>query len=281
MSDPPDGAEPFAALGDETRLGILIALADGLLERPDEPAMGFSELRRAVGIRDSGNFNYHLDELRGQFVTETGAGYRLSPAGVEVIGGIVAGTYSTADPDADTGIQRQCPTCGEATTATYADGVLRVDCPNDHVFRNHLPPGAVDDRSVSGVVRTMALKTHRDLEMGLGGVCPNCYGRIAWSVDPEDVGDPPEFATRCERCGIGLEVPAALTVAYHPTVAAFYYDNGVRVRETPPWSPAFWDPVETRLEDGPVVVEVAIDYGDDRVSATLDSSLSVTRLDRA
>jgi DNA-binding transcriptional ArsR family regulator len=50
--------EAFAALGDPTRIAILRAL----FEDPHEPT-AFSDLRRAVGVRDSGQFNYHLGEL--------------------------------------------------------------------------------------------------------------------------------------------------------------------------------------------------------------------------
>ena len=47
--------EAFAALTDETRLEILQELWES-----DIQTVPFSELRRAVGIRDPGQFNYHL-----------------------------------------------------------------------------------------------------------------------------------------------------------------------------------------------------------------------------
>ena len=42
---------------------------------PDDPRT-FSELREAVGMRDSGQFNYHLDKLLGTFVRVTEEGLR-------------------------------------------------------------------------------------------------------------------------------------------------------------------------------------------------------------
>ena len=44
---------------------ILRTLADA-----SDP-LQFSELRRAVGIEDTGRFNNHLTELRGRFVSKT------------------------------------------------------------------------------------------------------------------------------------------------------------------------------------------------------------------
>jgi len=56
-----------------------------------------SELRKRVGVRDSGRFRYHLEKLRGPFVEQADDGsYRLTYAGSEVVTAIVAGTY-TAD----------------------------------------------------------------------------------------------------------------------------------------------------------------------------------------
>ncbi|ADJ16460.1 winged helix-turn-helix domain-containing protein [Halalkalicoccus jeotgali] len=68
--------EAFAALADETRLGILQTLW-----KSDTQTMTFSELRRAVGIRDPGQFNYHLGKLVGQFVTKVDGKYRLTQGG--------------------------------------------------------------------------------------------------------------------------------------------------------------------------------------------------------
>ena len=59
-----DPADAFALIGNETRLAILEALWAA-----DERPVSFSELRRAVGMRDSAQFNYHLQKLTGHFVT--------------------------------------------------------------------------------------------------------------------------------------------------------------------------------------------------------------------
>lgn len=79
----PDDA--FAVLGNETRLEILRSLSDA-----DGP-VSFSDLREHVGMRDSGQFNYHLDKLVGHFVTQADDGYALRQAGDRVIEAILSG----------------------------------------------------------------------------------------------------------------------------------------------------------------------------------------------
>ncbi|MFB6139467.1 MAG: hypothetical protein ABEJ26_03425 [Halosimplex sp.] len=77
--DPTAAAETFGLLSDETRVRILVVLAEA-------PAEGvrFSELRSRVGVSDSGQFNYHLDRLRDRLVTRTGEGYALTETGAAV-----------------------------------------------------------------------------------------------------------------------------------------------------------------------------------------------------
>ncbi|RQG97861.1 winged helix-turn-helix domain-containing protein [Natrarchaeobius chitinivorans] len=84
-------AEPFKSLGNETRLEILRVLYERTRGSGSwESAVSYSDLREAVGVRDKGNFNYHLRQLDGQFVEDadgTGddsGGYQLTFAGFEI-----------------------------------------------------------------------------------------------------------------------------------------------------------------------------------------------------
>jgi DNA-binding HxlR family transcriptional regulator len=64
----------FELLSDETRIGIVRELSrSGKLR--------FSTLRERVGTEDSGQFNYHLERLRGGLVRKTDGGYELTRAG--------------------------------------------------------------------------------------------------------------------------------------------------------------------------------------------------------
>ena len=90
-------ADAFALVGNETRAEILRVLGE-------EPWAGlsFSELRSRVDPDlDSGQFNYHLQQLVGQFVRHTDDGYEMRPAGVTLYRTIRAGIFSrtaTVDP---------------------------------------------------------------------------------------------------------------------------------------------------------------------------------------
>lgn len=108
MSDDAEGSaddptEPLEVLGNELRMDVLRTLADA-----DEP-LTFTELREAVGVRDTGRFNYHLTRLCRYFVRETTDGYELGHAGNRVIaaGKVPEDPASTGEP------VEQCPVCGE------------------------------------------------------------------------------------------------------------------------------------------------------------------------
>lgn len=118
MLDPPppfvsenarDPVDALSVLGDETRMAILRELADA------EDALPFSELRRRVGISDTGRFNYHLGKLCEYFVRDTDEGYELGHAGTRIVD---AADDAPADPELETA----CPVCGE----TDCDRVIHV-----------------------------------------------------------------------------------------------------------------------------------------------------------
>lgn len=114
-------ADALATVANEHRLSILRELAAA-----DDP-LAFSELRTRVGLSDSGLFNYHLTELCGRFVRETGSGYELGHAGERVV--LAAGDLdpSGAAALADRATAEECPVCGES------------DC--DRVVHVHLSSG--------------------------------------------------------------------------------------------------------------------------------------------
>ena len=77
-------SESLALLSDERRVAIVRELAAAGAVPGSTVTISFSELLERVGIRDSGQFNYHLGRLRGRFVDRTDDGYRLTPTGAAV-----------------------------------------------------------------------------------------------------------------------------------------------------------------------------------------------------
>ncbi|WP_435360662.1 DUF7347 domain-containing protein [Haloarchaeobius sp. DFWS5] len=106
---PPDTSDALEVLGNEIRMRILRELAD-----TDEP-LAFSELRRRVGVRDTGKFNYHLTRLCEYYVREChDGGYELGRAGTRVITAADPGRTAVSEADGSAATDETCPVCGES-----------------------------------------------------------------------------------------------------------------------------------------------------------------------
>lgn len=115
-SDDGDGyPDALDLLSDATRVSILRELG-----RADGPVR-FAELRRRVGLDDSGTFNHHLSKLVGVFVERTDTGYTLASAGSRLVTAadtaIADGDAVDSGPDSDADdtsvVDGDCPVCGE------------------------------------------------------------------------------------------------------------------------------------------------------------------------
>ena len=89
-------SENLALLSDERRVAIVRELAAAGAVPGSPVTISFSELLERVGIRDSGQFNYHLGRLRGRFVDRTDEGYRLTPTGA-ALGETILGSVEDHD----------------------------------------------------------------------------------------------------------------------------------------------------------------------------------------
>jgi hypothetical protein len=116
-----DPAGAFGVVASDTRLDILRALWDAGDPQP------FSAVREAVGVADSGRFNYHLGKLVGRFVRETAGGYELTYAGEWVVGSVRSGVY-TESVDRGPLDAGDCPRCAGQLRATYRDGIVEGVC---------------------------------------------------------------------------------------------------------------------------------------------------------
>ena len=89
IARPPQSAslEPLTqtldVLSEPNRLELLLALYDS-----PEP-LAYSDLLAASTIDDKGQLNYHLRTLRGPFVADTDAGYRLTDTGERLIDAVL------------------------------------------------------------------------------------------------------------------------------------------------------------------------------------------------
>lgn len=277
-----DPAEAFAALSDPTRVTVLRTLWEA-----DDP-LSFSDLQEAVGMRDSGQFNYHLGRLRGRFVTNDEAGYRLRVAGRRVVGALLSGAYTSAESTVSRPLDDPCPNCGSTTTFRYEDDRVWFDCEDcDFTAMNHVSPGVFAGYDVE----TYPAVAQRYLRTRIGhlvaGFCTNCEGRLRTTVrrfadvwpddaaeDFADLATVPFVVYDCERCGDRVTTDLGLALIDRPVVVAFFHDHGVDTRDRPLWS--FVAVHDSTVETAdPFRATVTFQEGDDALTLTVDDGLRV------
>ncbi|GAB3687355.1 winged helix-turn-helix domain-containing protein [Salinarchaeum chitinilyticum] len=268
----------FSALGDETRLRILLELA----ERPEpdrstEP-YSFSELRRAVGVEDAGRFNYHLDELQDTFVTKSDAGYRPTLAGLNVASAIHAGRFASGEHELSAETAFDCSACAAPLRARYVDESVRLECANDHRWFSYpVPAGAAANRSMAELLDVTVRRTATNVELARTGLCPRCWGRTTVQVADPDGSfaeldeDWRRVDVECARCWLAYNVPLPLFVANSPPVVAFYHDHGLEPNAAMLSERTVLEEATTeRVGTSPDRFEVTIELDDDRLALLVD-----------
>lgn len=271
-------SDAFAALGDETRVAILEALVDARCEDPEHPELSFSALRERVGVADSGRFNYHLGQLRGQFVESEDGAYSLTEAGNEVVGAILAGTYDEVLDLDPASLQGDCPFCGTPVVAHFGDGQLRVECESEHpLLVTALPPAAATDRSTDELVDFAVRKSYAQLDLVTAGICSECYGNVEGEIRPVESEDDAlpaySYHTECARCGYVTGSVAAVAALRDKAFVAFCHDHGVAVGERLPWAlPGIVDDDTTMTGENPPRYETSFELDDERLVVTFDDT---------
>jgi predicted RNA-binding Zn-ribbon protein involved in translation (DUF1610 family) len=280
--------EAFAALSDETRVDILRAL----WEVEDRQAT-FSELREAVGVADSGQFNYHLDKLVGRFVRKTDDGYELTLAGLHVNGAIRAGAYTMAGTIEPVEIDQPCPSCGGTRTFRYEDETARIACVDcAFTLSSPIPPGvfADYDRETAPAVASRYFRTI--VGQVSNGFCWYCDGPVELTVRslaasteadvPEELTDLPFAHFECERCGAEITGDLGSTLVDHPAVGGFYFDHGVDVRDRPFHTFNALDPDRSEIRQrDPFRASVTFSVDGDSLTLVVDEDCDVVDVERA
>lgn len=234
-------ASAFSLLGHETRVAIVLAIWNA----PERP-VPYSELMAAVGAADSGRFSYHLEKLRGEFVTSAEDGYDLRLAGEHVAQTIRSGAF-TDDPTLERRtIDSRCPYCDAPVELAYDEEILDVRCTEcagavggrferGTLMHYRFPSAGVADRSPEDALRAAHVFHDSRSAPMMNGVCPQCAGGVADAVelcsdhDHEPTGplcsacDTRYLAWiryRCENCRYERLVPLWFLALNHPRVVA-------------------------------------------------------------
>ncbi|MFB6139637.1 MAG: winged helix-turn-helix domain-containing protein [Halosimplex sp.] len=289
-SDGPADTEPedaFALIGDETRAGILRALG----EDPHE-GVSFSELRERVDPEiDSGQFNYHLSKLVGQFVDRGEEGYTMRAEGLALYRLIRAGSVNrraSLDPF-DAGFD--CHFCGTGVEGSYADGAFELRCPGcDHVYSHtHVPPRAVEAGDAEDLLDRVARYNRHEMFAHARGVCPTCVnaletgfvpGEEVWIEGSESLDV--FVRTACDHCGARYYMSVGLALLSHPEVVSFFRDRGVDLSDRRHWELewAMTDRHLTVRSTDPWEVALSIPCEDETLELVVDDSLTVVEATR-
>lgn len=250
-------ADPFATLGNETRIRIVDALYEHTGASVLRDGVAYSALRSHAGVADKGNFNYHLDVLRDRFVEKADGEYRLTFAGFEVAKALRAGAWADHEPRGPVEVEAASPLLdGEPLYASY-DGSLVDVHPEEGepVFRIAVRPSGASRRDLDELVDLLAALLVEGVAKTQQGICPYCHAPPdrtvldgAAAAAGNGTGDATadgaagdgrwryRFAATCPECGPLFEVPVGAAVVRHPAVVGFYWDHGVDVRIGRPWN---------------------------------------------
>lgn len=231
--------DAFAALGDETRLEILLALAESVNNGEPETGLSFSELRKRVGVKDSGRFNYHLEKLSGGFIKNEDGEYLPRFPGLAVVSAVYAGAFGGGAGEHETAAEWECPKCDQQLTIHYDDDVLQVKCEDHELLLSYpAPPGAFSGRSLQELTTVVVVRALTNMELARQGICPRCWGQtdVDFPVEPPEGGvltdEEAWVRIACTRCWLQYSVPFQTIVSGHPAVRAFYTEHGFDQAET-------------------------------------------------
>jgi DNA-binding transcriptional ArsR family regulator len=295
-----DAESAFMTLSHDLRLEILLAL----WEAPGF-SLSFSELRKAVGERDSGSFTYHLSELQDQFVAKTDEGYELQYPGHRVLDAIQSGVFHDQVSVGPLELDDDCRECGAQLTFEYdTDYIARIRCPDcgNRALEWPFDPGGTAGRDSDAIVAAFDRRTKLIWSCALDGICPFCAGHVdreltsrvheqgacVGVIEQLDRYDeyfardhPVVVAVDCERCSFYSFIPVGVVLLTRPAVTGQLHAADIDARETPLWDLGFVVDSEavTVQQTDPLCVEVSVADATGSLAFTVDESFTVTTRD--
>lgn len=278
-----DPTEIFDSLTNSTRIEILQALANAYTDAPNDPWVEYNELRDAVGIRDNGNFNYHLKQL-DDFIVKRAVGYRLSRVGMELISTVTSGVFSSEWTWGPIDAPGDCLFCDDSVELYYEEGMLFLTCGNDkHSMGLSVSPSLLDSHPKEDVIERIAFMENQWGALTRRGICSECQGYVSGRI--EFGGIQPDhylYHGHCHHCGFQHGIPLGLFLISHPTVSNFYYEQGIDTRSTPFWTLDFCTPGnETAVSTDPLRLQGEITHGGETLSLTVSGDGSIISSNRS
>lgn len=281
--------EAFDVLGSEKRLEILRTLVEA--GRP----LTFSALLERVSTRDSGQFNYHLDKLKGHFIMKAEDGYVVREEGRRVIQAVLSGAITEHPVLQPTPIDEPCPHCDDRPVVAFHQGRVEQYCHGctghyDHEATSDeligsrqfgylgsysLPPAGLRGRTANEVQQAALTWGTLEYLALASGLCPRCSAALARSADicegheaTSELCDQcgnrhvVQFQTRCSNCFFEQDGAFALALMANSDVLEFLLTHGIN-----PVKPQSYEEFDAAL----------MDYGEEvRSVDPLDASFTFT-----
>lgn len=297
--------EAFAVLGNDTRMEILRILGES-----EQPLL-FSELREQAEIDDPGQFNYHLNQLKGHFVRQTEDGYSLQAPGHRVIQAVVSGGVTGTPIIEPTGVDAPCPYCGQSVEISYGGERLLIRCtecagafagsetdapfvdthPYGALGAYPIPPAGVAGRSPQDVLAAAVVWVFADFLAINSGVCPRCSMTIERTLQVCEVHNP--TGGNCDVCNTrhAVNVDYACPHCTHlestvpvgfnlflavPELMSFLSARGI-IPAVPSWEATvpMYDYEDEVIDVEPLELKITYTVNGDQLVLTLDDELNM------
>jgi len=273
-STEPDGTrDAFSLLAHDIRLDIVLALLGDWAAVYTEP-QSYSELMDAVGMQDSGKFNYHLDKLRGVYVAETDEGYVPTASATALYRAVLAHRPTTRTEQTGE-LDRDCPHCGGTLVERYERAFYTLECTTCDAWNGmtySFPQNGLRNREGGERYQAVAQRANYHIGLAQTGQCPFCGGSVPVTPEP-DWADGTAVALGCDTCSWAVGVSPLTAVQFVPAVTSALHDAGVEL-------PLFEHAVTgftttTRHTADPPTIEIQVETEAGQVTVVADESLSV------
>jgi hypothetical protein len=246
----------------------------------------------AVGLTDSGQFNYHLDKLVGSFVAKSEDGYWLPNPGMKLYRLIVSGTVTERGVRDDIDVD-DCTSCGGTVRATYRDDNSLMfsckDCTTGYAVIPFSPRGftnRTDEEALDAAFRSF----YSELRLARQGICPACDGHVETKL-VADLNDRLDSLSvsgvisslRCSVCNNYYYSDLSSIALTTDEVRRFLIDSGLEpplVREWHDVTVAADESV-TVVQNDPLRVEITFTVKDETIGATFDGDHRVVSSTRS
>lgn len=236
--------EAFALLSHEIRLDILRAFfetyapidPDSRSEARDQRALSYAELMAATDMEDSGKFNYHLEKLRGTYVSKVENGYVPTASAIALYEAMVA-NRPTESVAVDFAIEAACPNCGSGLRGRSEQEFITVDCPECDLFWGvtyRFPKNGLAVRDGEDVYEALYDRMMYHVGLARTGQCPSCAGLTNVTVPRDRLDDEatPTVELTCGTCSWFVTVDIVSALQFEPRVTSALLDIGIPLGES-------------------------------------------------